>query len=392
MNNYKQLPFLKKMATSFYTELKSSFTNLIFQVTPSQTPSYKNKLPSLNGVRGLAIILVFLDHASGQSLNIVPGLQFAGTGLGKHGVYLFFVLSSFLITRQLLRSGVSFNKVETWLDYARKRVLRIYPLYLVVLLVYLAFPAFKYGWKDFVSHLFLVEGLNQFWAIPVEMKYYLFIPFIAVIFRVAKRSLITATIFIALLIGLNYLLIPTGLLDYRLSIFKYLSIFLIGSWSALLNYRMEQIKIRNKVAQYLFEILAAVSFVFMILNLKFEVFQSIQSSLLDPFVSSEYFSYVMYGFVWSVFLVSHLHGCGWIKSLLSHPIIGYIGMVSFSIYLWHMVFIGSLNPRLDWPESPKLVVIFLLTLCFSTLTYLLIESPFMRLKLTSARSRKAADI
>ena len=89
-------------------------------------------MPELNGLRAIAIILVFLNH----TIHWVPGGYFPVTflhaylGQGWVGVDLFFVLSGFLITGILLDTKDAKNYFRAF--YAR-RILRIFPLYYVVL-------------------------------------------------------------------------------------------------------------------------------------------------------------------------------------------------------------------------------------------------------------------
>ena len=58
----------------------------------------------LDGVRGLAVLLVILSHLANKDILLFEGLKYSGNGSGKVGVYLFFVLSSFLLTRIALRN------------------------------------------------------------------------------------------------------------------------------------------------------------------------------------------------------------------------------------------------------------------------------------------------
>src|SRR5438093_8390830 len=94
-------------------------------VTPCEVQS--KKLPELDGVRGVAILLVILHNER----SIFPSLHlerlFAN---GWMGVDLFFVLSGFLITGILLDSTPSDRDVTNF--YAR-RCLRIWPLYYALL-------------------------------------------------------------------------------------------------------------------------------------------------------------------------------------------------------------------------------------------------------------------
>lgn len=60
------------------------------------------KFAALDGLRGIAVLTVFLSHSSGFRQRITPWTSFHGTG--HIGVYLFFVLSGFLLCVSLLGS------------------------------------------------------------------------------------------------------------------------------------------------------------------------------------------------------------------------------------------------------------------------------------------------
>src|SRR6516165_8942070 len=83
----------------------------------------KNRVPQLDGIRGIAILLVMLHNES----RIYPSLYLQNIfESGWMGVDLFFVLSGFLITGILLDSKYSEHYFRNF--YAR-RCLRIWPLY-----------------------------------------------------------------------------------------------------------------------------------------------------------------------------------------------------------------------------------------------------------------------
>jgi peptidoglycan/LPS O-acetylase OafA/YrhL len=135
------------------------------------------RLDSIDGLRGLAALMVLASHASAAGMNLVPGLSMEG--IGKYGVYLFFVISAYLLTAQWLAAPRDFG-ARAWARYFVRRVARIYPLYTVVLLL---------GWmltppglgvpldgRAVWEHLSLQEGRGVYWSVPVEFLYYLVIP------------------------------------------------------------------------------------------------------------------------------------------------------------------------------------------------------------------------
>ena len=62
--------------------------------------SSARRIPGLHGLRGIAASSVLLTHASNNGYHVLPGVSFSGTG--RSGVFLFFVLSAFLLTSQVL--------------------------------------------------------------------------------------------------------------------------------------------------------------------------------------------------------------------------------------------------------------------------------------------------
>src|SRR3954467_6170482 len=83
------------------------------------------RIAALDGLRGLAILAVMTQHSPAL------GTIFPGTRYGWVGVDLFFVLSGFLITEILL---VAKNRQHYYRNFFARRILRIWPLYMAVLI------------------------------------------------------------------------------------------------------------------------------------------------------------------------------------------------------------------------------------------------------------------
>ncbi|GJL85268.1 MAG: acyltransferase [Micavibrio sp.] len=160
-----------------------------------------DRIAVLDGLRGLAIILVLFRHGimpfwedTSQPFwpigPIDPGLIFLN---GWIGVDLFFVLSGFLITTHLL--GRYFNEDKNNMklgSYFKRRFFRVAPVYYLVLtLVCIGFfPLYPYPestdnlWWRYAYHLaFMQDYLPSditivFWTLAVEIKFYLLAPFV----------------------------------------------------------------------------------------------------------------------------------------------------------------------------------------------------------------------
>jgi peptidoglycan/LPS O-acetylase OafA/YrhL/CubicO group peptidase (beta-lactamase class C family) len=160
---------------------------------------------TLDGLRGLAILLVLLIHF----FKFIPGWL---------GVDLFFVLSGFLITGILIDSK---NTANYYPNFIIRRVLRIFPLYFLFLfLFFIGIPLI--AGKTFINHnqyyfdnqwwfwtylqnwLFVVnEGyennriLAHFWSLAIEEQFYLVWPLF--VWLLSSKQLLKFSIFITIL-------------------------------------------------------------------------------------------------------------------------------------------------------------------------------------------------
>ena len=145
-------------------------------------------------------------------MDIVPGLDMSGTG--KTGVWLFFVLSSFLLMHQFLHLDARGRLgPREWWRYAWRRVLHIYPLYTVFLLACWLLPLQHQmppmSAQEVLDHLTVRRAFWLTWSIAVELKYYLVLPLMVLLYiHVARRSFWAATVLCALAVGIREWLDP----------------------------------------------------------------------------------------------------------------------------------------------------------------------------------------
>jgi peptidoglycan/LPS O-acetylase OafA/YrhL len=148
------------------------------------------RFPVLDGVRAIAILLVFTAHPAYE--HFWPALH------GPNGVTIFFVLSGFLITTLALREEAR----DGWLDlkgFYIRRICRIYPLYVVVLALYcvlilglgmesarktLFLDELPYYALGLPEHGLFVHGViapfDGAWSLGIEEKFYLLWPVLLV--------------------------------------------------------------------------------------------------------------------------------------------------------------------------------------------------------------------
>jgi peptidoglycan/LPS O-acetylase OafA/YrhL len=176
-------------------------------------------IPALDGLRGVAILLVVTYHAARILPYVGPREEVLQRVLdtGWIGVDLFFVLSGFLITGILLDTKGSAAYFRTF--YAR-RMLRIVPLYFVFLLCIAAAAWIAYAlgfgqeqadqslrvqpwyWTYMVNVLIAREGwaasgrhTAHLWSLSIEEQFYLAWP--VIVFAISRRALIRTAIGVA---------------------------------------------------------------------------------------------------------------------------------------------------------------------------------------------------
>ena len=163
---------------------------------------------SLDGLRGVAVILTYLVHYCGTYMATFRGanpnvVALAGWSdsfdkvmywlfRSHHGVYIFFLLSGFLIAKIVQRKGFRY------LPFVRNRVLRIYPAFILALVVCIAVGSVLHipapGWRDVALNLLFLNGYpamgvtgivfnNVTWSLFYEMVFYLSLPLVLTLSR-----------------------------------------------------------------------------------------------------------------------------------------------------------------------------------------------------------------
>src|SRR5271166_2634239 len=165
-------------------------------------PAERVYFPELDGLRFVAFMMVYLFHGG-----VPPGLlaRLVGSPVaavfrdnGGYGVQLFFILSGYLIVALLLREEARYGRIDLRAFWVR-RILRIWPLYYLVLLIgfglipalqgdirtpaygemlrkHLApFLAFLGNWSMALIGP-LPDWLSVLWSVCVEEQFYLLVP------------------------------------------------------------------------------------------------------------------------------------------------------------------------------------------------------------------------
>jgi peptidoglycan/LPS O-acetylase OafA/YrhL len=316
---------------------------------PSVTLVYR---PALDGLRGIAVLLVLLQHF------IFP-LNFAGTV----GVTLFFVLSGYLITRILLKEHGDTGRINFRAFYAR-RVRRLLPALASLLAVIAAnllsrgeslLPvAFAAGYASNIASAtgFDMGWLGHTWTLSLEEQFYFawpllmpFVvrrrPFLILVFAAGASAAMRTGLWLA---GATFDRVYYGP-DVRVEA------ILIGC--ALAFVRIPTRHLRPA---------AAGAVIFLISCILLSGGQFVW--LLTPAAIA------------SAVLVAWAIHCE-PRLLTLRPLVG-LGKISYGLYLWHYL-VGGIVGR-DMPLGVRLPLLFTISLGMAILSWYVIERPFTRRK------------
>jgi len=327
-----------------------------------------HSLPAADGIRGLACLIVLVMH--GLSLGWPERLFPLLKGGGKYGVWLFFVLSAFLLTLRLQRRGFVPNSLA---DYALARSLRIVPLFVLACLLYAWAGIGITDSKQLGEVLTLQRGSIHLWTIPVEFKAYMVLPLLAWLGLLIQRCAGNGGILLAALLalGVQQTLWPYWLTPPDSPLTRwYLPAFLFGCLAALLLPWVRRWQ-RGAVST------ACAALTLLALTL---ALPGVRQALLGgPLANDLMDKHLFISLGWALFVVLLVDGEGLAGRVLSSRLLGFVGRTSYSTYLFHwliMVWVFHWFPQ----SVPAFVAALMLALGGGALGYYLAELPLERLR------------
>ncbi len=328
----------------------------------------------LDGLRGMAVLLVVIGHMYRGGLDLFPSLRMVIAGAS--GVQLFFVLSSFLLSSPLLSaSAAALRSPRTWGTYFVRRFLRIYPLYTLVLVVCSSFPFLSlalFGPREvsIVDHLLLRQGAKILWAIPVEMKFYLILPLLVVAVFVVGRAGVAATVAVVIAgLAASQAWVPAGhaAAPPTIALAPNLPYFLAGFAAAVVHrlWRPSTTTARS--------LLDAAGW----LALAWWCFANIFGP--PPAWAAGLQAPLWRGLVWALVVLAAVDARLGVAAVFSALPLRVVGVVSFSVYLLHMPIVEALRKIDGWSDPTKAVAILAAVFSVSMLSFLIVEYPFIEL-------------
>lgn len=355
-------------------------------------PVSKRRLEFLDSLRGLAALYVLVYHmVLLPQPNLVPPQWAEKVALaGGTGVTLFFIVSAFSLYYTMpmrLKDG------SPTLSFYLHRFFRLAPLFYFMIAATMLRDVWKFGvvhpWTDVAASFAFVFNLlpgkqEGFvwagWTIGVEMVFYAFFPLIYRRVKCAGNSV--AFVFFCLLVWLtmqlvlDYLVMPEALKQSILqwSTFKHFPIFAVGILVYHVYMKFDSAGMHAGRYQAMGNAFLWGGF--------FGFAALLQGWLPNVFGDGYYWQGVVFG---CIFLGTAL--APW--RLIVNAFTGFLGKVSYSIYLTHTTAIYFMSPLYQWiyAQTASLTLAFLASLAttllvvlpISYLTYSLIEQPGIRL-------------
>lgn len=370
----------------------------------------------LDGLRAVGAMAVLTTHVAFQTGEYfrhgTVGTLFARLDVG---VAIFFVLSGFLLSRAWWARAELEMPSPNLKNYARKRVRRIMPVYVITVVAALLLVQGNEGlslgaWfasltlTDTYVHATLPHGLTHMWSLGAEVAFYALLPFLMRVMIGRRRPGHRRACFgLVLLVGLNMLWIASivpnisGLTSWvpNLWLPGYFSWFAAGMWLALVHVR-DQDGTSMWVGSHLVQLgrQPGVCWVgaggLMLLAstpiagpVSLEV-GNVSEALLKNLVYAAIGLLVVAAGVWAP------QGGGYMR-LLGGRLVRHLGHISYSIFCVHLIVLALVQQRLDYQlftgDFPRIWVMTVgCTILVSELLYWVVERPLMR---RSPRGRTA---
>jgi len=378
------------------TAIMSTSSTKSNQILTNKTAPRTGYLPSFDGWRALAILGVLMTHDLPWAIAGHSNAAFKAAG--GYGVALFFAISGLLITTRILEEERIVGHFDIRRFYIR-RLFRIQPVAILYLAVvgtlmvshvihdhwYYWFAAMfmfeNFAWRPSLSPISFFEG--HFWSLAVEEHFYILLSLLLLFLRKSRLAALTALwilLFVATKIGE-----ARGFFDPVITgrrTYWQLDFLIFAAMTAL---AIQRVNVRNWALRYgkpwmaFLATLIAISLHRMLVHLRHPTLHAFSlHGWLDEFglVSQFFFT------LWVA--ATMLHPESWTTRLLELPLLRFIGKLSYSLYLWHVLFFSSFEPATNITNLLLLVLSgrpekYIASFAAAALSYYLLEKPMMRL-------------
>jgi peptidoglycan/LPS O-acetylase OafA/YrhL len=330
-------------------------------------------LPELDALRAFAVLLVIVHHWCGP----------ADSPLGPIGVWIFFVLSGFLITRILLdsRSDSPGANRQAIVRFYIRRILRIFPLYyLVLLLAFVTSTTFRSHWSWYVAYLqnfWMIRAASDeqifgphLWSLAVEEQFYVVWPLIALFApRVVLPVMLGSTLGLA--VACRCIATAAGWTPFQVYAFTPCNFDMLGLGALLayvVSYRSDQVVRLRRLACGAAVVILCANALLHIPLLNFSTMALPTGCITFWFIAR---------------VVGGVDGIA--GRVLRFPPSVYLGRISYGIYVYHYFVPETLTAllrrcRLELDGAPFLAICFIVTVVVASVSWFFFEKPVRSLK------------
>ncbi|KQY59085.1 hypothetical protein ASD11_05645 [Aeromicrobium sp. Root495] len=381
------------------------------------TATRQDRFPAVDSLRAVGALAVVLTHVAFQTGQYPRGLVGALFSRLDVGVALFFVVSGFLLSIGFLRPLVEGRPTPGLGAYALKRVLRIWPVFVVTLVVVHLTIARDPGLGSWVRSLtmttlytpdYFTDGLTQMWSLETEVAFYVVLPLLLLpVARLARRRVLRGTLALSaalVVVTIVWVAVASGRVDdhrpfAHLWLLSYLDWFAAGialavAWVA-----------RSRGARHraldLLDLAGSLPGVCW--TLAFSCLLVASTPLAGPLdltpstsATTAVVKNLLYLAVGVLLVVPAVFGPETpYRRVLEHRVLRYLGQISYSVFCIHLVLLHAALSLTSteiftgrfWLVAP---VTLALTLVAAIALHHLVERPAIRLAARLTRPRSAA--
>lgn len=359
---------------------------------PTPLPkSVTERIGALDGVRGIAILLVLAGHVVANFQPLSPEFRYwlGAFANSNAGVRLFFVLSGYLITWLLLREWTATGRISIGQFY-RRRALRIFPAFYAYLLIlagltflwptgvneqtFLAAATFTWNYH----HLWVSippEGawnLGHLWTLALEQQFYLFWPALLVWAGRTRATWAAAALALGcpIIRVLTHLFLPEQRGYSGMMLHSAIDGLMIGCAAALMaDHPAVSTALQRHGKRFVLSAIAWLALASPALGASVRGFPVAIGFTLDAIAAA--------------WLILWLHRAAPPRATrwLDKGPLAALGTISYSLYLWQQPFLSNTGPLRHGQVFLPLVA----ALVVAVLSYRFIEQPFLRLKHSPSR-------
>jgi peptidoglycan/LPS O-acetylase OafA/YrhL len=403
-----ELGYLPGRTTTATVEPTSAASQQGGALPPSQKRhSGQGRFVELEAYRGIAALLIVVYHAY-QNSRVVATYVYEHTPIHvvlrnlEAGVAWFFVLSGFLIALPFVHAALEQRQPQSARGFLIRRLIRIMPLYYAAILFVwsLRFTGFPDQWLDLLEHLTFTHifdrthifwTIGPAWSLADEVLFYVFVAVVGPLAYCTCSRLATRRARVVLLVG-GVVVLGGASVAYKWWAFYVahipeenypvyfgpaakLDTFAIGMLLAIIVAVVGNRHRFRKIASALtrltgFALLATTFFL----------------RSVSTFV--EVYFHTLSGVAFALVLASTVLGARpsrW-ERVLAHPLLQFLGLISYSLYLWHEPVLIDLTQRhvlifaspATFPFNTLALIVISITV--ATISYWAIEYPTMLLR------------